>query len=243
MTLFLASVRDAGEADIALDAGADIIDAKEPSDGALGAVALDRLKAIVETVGGRKAVSATVGDLPMDAASLPAAVLERASSGVDYVKFGLFPGGDPRSSFSSLKPLTASVRLIVVLFADCLPRFDAVAEAAALGAAGIMLDTMDKARGKLADHVALPELGAFIARAKARGLLVGLAGSLKPADVPALLTLAPDLLGFRGALCQGNRDARLDPVSCAKLRRLIPRSPTRVQANFAALGAPTASLC
>ena len=34
-----------------------------------------------------------------------------------------------------------------------------------------------------------------------KGLLTGLAGSLEAADVPRLLLLAPDYLGFRGALC------------------------------------------
>src|SRR5712691_8352699 len=38
MTKFLASVRDVSEAEIALAAGADIIDLKEPARGALGAV-------------------------------------------------------------------------------------------------------------------------------------------------------------------------------------------------------------
>ena len=38
MTLFLASVRDVAEAETALLAGADIIDLKDPAQGALGAV-------------------------------------------------------------------------------------------------------------------------------------------------------------------------------------------------------------
>ncbi len=53
----------------------------------------------------------------------------------------------------------------------------------------------------------------YIASAKAEGLVVGLAGSLKAKHVPSLVALAPDLLGFRGALCHGgDRSQALDPV-------------------------------
>ena len=52
--------------------------------------------------------------------------------------------------------------------------------------------------------------------------MAGLAGSLSGADVPGLLTLSPDLLGFRGALCRGQRIASLDSSSCEAIRALIP---------------------
>jgi dihydroneopterin aldolase len=61
--------------------------------------------------------------------------------------------------------------------------------------------------------------------------MVGLAGSLKAEDVPDLLTLAPDLLGFRGALCRGRRSASLDPASCASIRALIPQSGLLAETN------------
>ena len=91
-----------------------------------------------------------------------------------------------------------------------------------MGAAGIMLDTAEKRAGSLRAHLGAREIAGFVTRAKAQGLMVGLAGSLKSADVPELLTLSPDLLGFRGALCRGRRSAALDPASCAAIRALIP---------------------
>ncbi|HEX6829966.1 MAG TPA: (5-formylfuran-3-yl)methyl phosphate synthase, partial [Methyloceanibacter sp.] len=94
MTLFLASVRDEAEAAVALLARADIIDLKEPRRGALGALDLDTTRSIVSLVGGRVAVSATIGDLPMLPETISTAVLEKAACGLDYVKFGLFPDGD-----------------------------------------------------------------------------------------------------------------------------------------------------
>ena len=53
--------------------------------------------------------------------------------------------------------------------------------------------------------------------------MAGLAGSLEPPDVPRLLLLEPDYLGFRGALCAGrDRAARIDPAAIAIIRELIP---------------------
>jgi dihydroneopterin aldolase len=92
-----------------------------------------------------------------------------------------------------------------------------------MGATGIMLDTADKNAGSLLTHLDASGIARFVAHAKAQGLMAGLAGSLNGADVPELLTLSPDLLGFRGALCRGRRSASLDPASCASIRALIPR--------------------
>jgi (5-formylfuran-3-yl)methyl phosphate synthase len=224
MTLFLASVRDEAEAEIALGAGADIVDLKEPAHGALGALDRERTMAILSVIAGRATVSATIGDLPMVADTIRDAVLARAALGVDYVKFGLFPDGKARACLDELRPVARNARLIVVLFADRLPQFDAVAAAADMGAAGIMLDTAGKSSGSLRDHVAIRRLAHFVTSAKAQDLAVGLAGSLTALDVPELLALGPELLGFRGALCHASRSSSLDPLACAAIRALIPEA-------------------
>lgn len=238
MTLFLASVRDEAEAEIALLARADIIDLKEPANGALGALDRDTIRSAVTSVAGRAPVSATIGDLPMQPEMIRDAALDRAACGVDYVKFGLFPEGDARRCLDALRAVAQSVPLIVVQFADRLPDFDAVTAAAAMGACGVMLDTADKHAGSLIAHLNLREIARFLTHAKARGLTVGLAGSLAAADVPELLALAPDLLGFRSALCHGSRSASLDPVACAAIRALIPwnepAADTRIKARMPA---------
>jgi dihydroneopterin aldolase len=231
--LFLASVRDAAEAELALRAGADIVDLKDPGAGALGALSPETIETCVRAVGGRVPVSATIGDLPLREASIRAAVPAMAACGVDYVKLGLFPGEDAEAALLPLAPLAARIRLILVLFADAMPPFDAVALASRIGAAGIMLDTMGKAGVSLPGLIAPERLSALIASARAQGLAVGLAGSLRAADVPALLALSPDLLGFRGALCrEGKRGEPLDPVRLAAIRASIPRARVSHQANL-----------
>jgi uncharacterized protein (UPF0264 family) len=243
MTRFLASVRDAVEAEVALRAGADIIDLKDPSNGALGALDIAAIRASATSIAGRAPVSATIGDLPMHAETVRQAVLATAACNVDYVKLGLFPDGDARRCLDHLAAETRRVRLIIVLFADAFPDFDAVAEAARIGAKGVMLDTMGKNSGSLLDNFSYGALTRLVETARGEGLIVGLAGSLRAAHVPPLLRLNPDLLGFRGALCRGGtRNASLDPLACASIRALITR-PTGA-APHAGLGHPASqALC
>ena len=226
MTLFLASVRDAAEAEMAIGAGADIIDLKDPVKGALGALAPDTIAACVRRIAARAPVSATIGDLPPEGEAVRAAVLATAASGVDYVKLGLFPGGDAERCLNLLRTEASQIRLIVVLFADALPDFDAIGLAAKIGASGVMFDTLGKHEGSLPDHISFISLAGHVATAKAEGLTVGLAGSLRARHVPSLVALMPDLLGFRGALCHGgDRAQALDPACLASIRGMIPRTP------------------
>jgi len=230
MTLFLASVRDAAEAEMAVGAGADIVDLKEPGRGALGALDLDSIDACVRAVGGRVPVSATIGDLPLEEKIVPAAVLATAARGVDYVKLGLFPGGDRERCLNALAGLAAKIRLIVVLFADALPKIDTVGLAARIGASGVMFDTLGKGGAALPDLISPGKLAVFAAAARAGGMTMGLAGSLKARHVPGLLALGPDLLGFRGALCRGGeRDRSLDKARLAAVRALIPKDSSIVR--------------
>lgn len=242
MTKFLASVRDAGEAEAALAAGADIIDLKDPAKGALGALTPEGIASCVVAIAGRAEVSATVGDLPMVPDRVRSTVLATAAMGVDYVKLGLFPGGDARACLNLLAEEVPGLRLILVVFADALPRFDAIRAASRIGASGVMLDTARKDGSSLLDHLPLDRLADFVFSARAEGLLAGLAGSLKASYVPALLPLKPDLLGFRGALCRnGARGAALDTSACDAIRALIPTIPRA--AALAAMPELSPSLC
>lgn len=223
MTRFLASVRDPAEAELVLAAGADIVDLKDPASGALGAVDRATIRACVASAAGRVPVSATVGDLPMDPDRVTDAVLATAVCGVDDVKLGVMPGGDPEACLARLgaEPLRAG--LILVVFADAMPAFDPVAAAASAGARGVMLDTAGKQAGSLLDHMAVGEVARFIDAGRDAGLMVGVAGALRAAHVAPLLAFGPDVIGFRGALCRGAvRNAALDPIACSRIRALIP---------------------
>lgn len=239
MTGFLASVTDVTEAELVIAGGADLIDLKDPAAGALGALPPAVLTEIVRHVAGRRPVSATAGDLPMVPATVRAAVAAIAGTGVDIVKIGIFPEGDPRGCLAALAPQAAATPLVAVLFADLAPDFALVAAAAEAGFVGVMLDTARKGAGSLPRHLGPERLRAFLDGARRHGLFAGLAGSLALDDVPGLLALAPDLLGFRGALTSGGRSDGLDPAAVAAVRAAIPRAqlPAAIAASRATAAA------
>ncbi len=223
MTRMLASVTGPDEAELVLEGGADIVDLKDPTRGALGAVDASVIATAVTTVAGRRPVSAVTGDLPMEPRVVVDAVATMAATRVDYVKVGLFPGGDARACLRALARLAGRVRLVAVLFADHAPDLSLVGAAADAGFAGAMLDTADKSAGRLLDHMDLPELRRFVDTCAGHGLFSGLAGSLEAPDVPRLLLLRPGFLGFRGALCgTGGRTAHIVPDAVRQIRALIP---------------------
>ncbi len=226
MTLMLASVTGPEEAAIALDGGADVIDLKDPTQGALGAVPAEVVREAVAAVAGRRQVSAVAGNLPLRPNRVLPAVEALAEAGAGWVKLGLFPGGDLAGTLRALAPMAERVRLVGVLFADREPDLSVVAALAAAGFAGAMLDTQAKGAGRLLSHCDLPALARFVALCRAHGLQCGLAGRLEPPDVPRLLVLEPGLLGFRGALCAEGRAGPIDPARVRLIRGLIPPEST-----------------
>jgi uncharacterized protein (UPF0264 family) len=202
MTRMLASVASEAEARLALAAGADIIDLKNPQAGALGALPLADIKSIVSVVAGVRSTSATVGDLPMQPSLLIEAVRQTADCGVDFVKIGFFAEGDIEACIEALTPLARNgIRLVAVLFADQTPDFGLLPQLQAAGFSGVMLDTCVKDGRNLLDHMPLTALQGFVKQADELQLYCGLAGSLQISHVAELSTLQPDYLGFRGALC------------------------------------------
>jgi (5-formylfuran-3-yl)methyl phosphate synthase len=201
-TAFLASVSDVAEALVAAAGGADIIDAKNPHAGALGALPVAMVKAIRAALPPPTPLSATIGDLPADPSTLVEAARQMASSGCDIVKVGFFPGGDARAAIAALGSADlGGAQPVGLLLADRAPDFTLIPHMARAGFIGVMLDTADKDGGSLTDQLSPGELSHFIALATQQGLFAGLAGALRLSHVPSLLRLKPHVLGFRGALC------------------------------------------
>ncbi len=224
MTGMLASVADLDEAIQVAGTGVDIIDLKAPAAGALGALKISDITKIKHRLGQGHVVSATIGDLPMDPETVTKAAADMQSTGVDYIKIGFFPGGDWLASIQGLAKLTdKGARLIAVLFGD--NEFDLhwIERMAMAGFSGVMLDTMNKSKGALPQVCSVVKLKNFIAEANRHRLLVGLAGSLRIDDIPLLLDLHPDYLGFRGALCKHQRRVdQIDPSAVRLIRESIP---------------------
>jgi uncharacterized protein (UPF0264 family) len=216
----LACVSNDREAVMALAGGADIIDLKEPANGALGAVAHAIQLQVVQRVAGRCPVSATIGDLPMVAETLSRAIAATANTGVDIVKVGLPQLEQHRECLQVLSDNAArGIQIVAVLFAEHRPALQLLDELAQSGCRGAMLDTADKSSGHLRSLIDQASLSAFVRHARGLGLLSGLAGSLTIADIEPLMQLNPDYLGFRGALCEaGVRTERLSSNALAGVR-------------------------
>lgn len=216
---FLASVRSADEAHIALEGGADLIDCKDPANGALGALDDCEIAAICDVVGGRLPVSATVGDLSTEPSVMVAGAKRVAAAGADFVKIGFFGDAPAEEAIGALGAAELGhARLVGVLMADRAPNFTLIAELARAGFAGVMIDTADKTSGALFDVIPLSDLQAFIGLARRHGLAVGLAGSLTVVHIQAAVALRPDIIGFRRALCEGARAGQIELARVEEVR-------------------------
>lgn len=225
----LVSVRDEAEALAAAVAGVALIDLKEPNEGALGALPLARLHAVVRAVrraGSAARISATVGDLRLDdaaaMAALPRRIAATAACGVDWVKVGVDAStGSPAQATALLDLLGSQPTPVVPVFiADSGVANGVLDHAAKHCFPAWMLDTSDKARSLLDRHDDAT-LARFIARARRAGAWAGLAGSLRLADWPRVAALAPDVAGFRGAVCNGDRRQGLDAARLAALLQAV----------------------
>jgi uncharacterized protein (UPF0264 family) len=230
----LVSVRSAAEVGAAVAGGADIVDAKEPSTGSLGAVSRQVLREIALGLPAGVPLSIALGE-PKNVAALEAAMAllhglsPRPSCA--YVKIGLSNAGDGAErmlaalvDLASRTPLRPSV--VAVGYADYVaagaPAPEAVARMAAVaGAMGVLLDTWDKDGGDLFHHLAEPALRAWIGQARAAGLLVALAGSLSIEGVRAVADLPADIVGVRGASCVGGRAGAVSEDRVAELKAAL----------------------
>jgi (5-formylfuran-3-yl)methyl phosphate synthase len=223
MTFMLASVADAVEADIAVHHDADIVDVKDVRT-ATGAVGPAVVRAVVDAVGARRPISAVIGEPEMEPEGILRTATAIAATGVTYIKVGLYPQPQRPDCINALSALADRCRLIGVLFADHGFDESLVKLLAQNRFSGAMIDTFEKSRGRLFDHLDIAAIGHFVDAVRSCGLMVGLAGSLETPDIPRLLLVAPDVLGFRRALC--TNDDRASGISRNALdivRGLIPK--------------------
>jgi len=206
MTKWLASVQSLQEAQTLLPVLPDILDIKNPAEGALGALDTITVAQIVRLVSTRCQTSATVGDLPMQADLINPAMQAMATSGVDYVKVGLFPDSGLISCIEAMADTVKrlSVPVIAVLFADKMPDETVIPRLKQSGFEGVMVDTAIKDGRHLQDYWDQQQLREFIDEAEQHDLLCGLAGALRYEHIADLQFLGADYLGFRSALCHNH---------------------------------------
>jgi uncharacterized protein (UPF0264 family) len=216
----LVSVRSAAEVEAAVEGGAEIIDAKEPRRGSLGAVDAATLAGIASALPPGMPLSIALGDCTTPnearrAVDLTRAVAQRPAE--LYVKVGLAGVVQPAAGRSVLEAAVAAARgsaleprVVAVAYADhqlatSLAPPGILDIAAEAGARGVLLDTWSKAGRPVFAWLAELDIGRWLEGARRRGLLTALAGSLSLDHMDLVCRLDPDVVGVRGAACERGR--------------------------------------
>lgn len=241
----LISVASEAEARAALDGGADIIDAKDPARGPLGAVSMTALREIVRAVDGRLPVSAALGDAS-DEKTVALAARRAAAERLAYVKLGFAGIADVDRVESLIYAavqgagiVSASAGVIAVGYADAsrpavasLSPWWLVEAAERAGAVGVLLDTAMKHGAEWRDGcgsslfrvMTQAHVAEWVRHAHQADLTVAVAGGLAGSDLAVLRALGADVVGVRGAACEeGDRLGRLSRANVATLARAAGR--------------------
>jgi len=223
------------EARVAVEAGCDIVDIKNTKEGSLGAHGPWLIQSILSELRDTGAAfSATLGDLPFKPGTAALAARGAASCGLDYVKAGLYGPTSYEQALAMTRAVVKGVRtvndttqVVVSGYAD-FRRFggvsyrDLVAAARDGGGDLVMLDTAIKDGHSLFDAMSLEEIREFVELARAASLTVALAGSIKMEHLETLCEIGPDIVGVRGALCDGSdRSKGIEPQ---KARQFMARA-------------------
>jgi len=204
------------EAQEAIAGGADIIDVKNPAEGALGANYPWVIRSIQQITPKNLKVSCTLGEVGNFPGSVSLAAYGAASLGVDYVKVGLYGIKTADEAVFLLqnvcraaKECNPKIKVAVAGYADAgkigainpllIPK---IARRSKLDVA--MVDTLVKDGKNLFDHLTLNQLKEFVDLAHSFGLEAALAGSLRKQDLAKVHGLGADIAGLRGAACTNN---------------------------------------
>jgi uncharacterized protein (UPF0264 family) len=209
----LISPKNEAEAVEAIAGGADIIDVKNPMEGALGANFPWIIKRIRQITPENIEVSCTLGEVPNLPGSMSLAALGAATTGVNYVKAGLYGLKTPEDAVNMMKCVTkaakdfnSSIKVVVTGYADSgrISTIDPllVPEIAYKAKADVaMIDTAIKDGKSLCKFLTKPQLRHFVDATHSYGLKAALAGSLQKEDLPLVHALGADVVGLRGAAC------------------------------------------
>lgn len=215
MPQLLVSVRSVEEARTALEAGADIIDVKEPNAGSLGAAPSQVIKDIVTAVAGRAPVSMALGEWHQPTARLKL-------PGITWAKVG-FSQRKPHwyLHWLRLQQALSPTRLLGVVYADHqrvhAPSFVEVLrwlEKSRIDSPhppGILIDTAIKDGRGLLQWYTVPQLQHCLQQCHDAGLFLAVAGTLTMQDVHLLKEcVQPDIIAVRGLVCaEAVRQARV----------------------------------
>jgi uncharacterized protein (UPF0264 family) len=198
----------------AFKGGADILDIKNPVEGALGANFPWVIKRIRKIIPQSIEVSATIGDLPNLPGTSALAALGAMHSGANYIKAGIFGPKTATEAIYLIKNICKAVegsglkiKVVAAGYADyekigVINPMKLPEVAYKSGAHGILIDVKEKNGGKLFDFFDAPQLKNFVKISHKYGLTVALAGGLLKEDIAEVFRTGADIIGVRKAVCE-----------------------------------------
>jgi (5-formylfuran-3-yl)methyl phosphate synthase len=228
MTKLLVSVRNVIEASDALAGGADVVDIKEPLRGPLGPADPGVWKEVCREIGDGAVVSAALGEIMTDNVEELASVTE----GLAFAKVGLAGCASDRDwrrrFWRAAERLPGGVQAVPVSYGDWRPAeaptpTEVLSLAAQLPGRLLLVDTYDKRKGTLLDHLSWSDLRELARAAELVQVRLALAGSLSQSVIIRVLALKPAYVGVRGAACEGGRDGAIDSARVKSLAECVRR--------------------
>src|SRR4051795_7199790 len=132
----LVSVVDAGGGRLAAEAGADIVDVKNPAEGSLGAPSPAVIAAVRAAVPEALPVSAAIGDMPNLPGTAALAALGAVHSGAAFVKVGLWGVSTEAEAVALLRTVREAAPGAVAVWAGGTPRAQGGGEGSRRGRGG-----------------------------------------------------------------------------------------------------------
>jgi uncharacterized protein (UPF0264 family) len=230
----LVSVRNSAEAKIALDAGVDILDIKEPARGSLGnaePATIHQIEQLARRHSPSVPVSVACGEVIDFPLSEPI-----PTAGVSFLKLGLAglrgrrnwvsDWQDAKSQISTSGEADPASAWIAVAYVDdqaqAPPADEVLTAAIETKCRGLLFDTFGKNGQNLFDCIPQKKLRVLIAEAQQQGLLCALAGNLRLTDLERVRELHADIVAVRTAACvEQNRQAEISAEAIRNLRRSL----------------------
>jgi hypothetical protein len=234
----LVSVRSWGEATVAIEGGAQILDVKEPARGSLGMADPAVIREIAHQIGVAECalpLSIALGELRdwIGRNDWPALPEE-----VTFAKLGLSDladtndwqsaWGQVRADFDRQRRVPLS--WVAVVYADqqaaCSPSHQEIlAAAASTRCAGLLIDTYVKSDRSLTDFVSVPDLIETAERCHTQGMFLALAGRLDMESLAGIGMVNADVIAIRSAACRkGDRTGTIDAGRVSEFREAVAQA-------------------
>ncbi|MEI7434116.1 MAG: (5-formylfuran-3-yl)methyl phosphate synthase, partial [Methanomicrobiales archaeon] len=179
-----------------------------------------------------KPVSAAIGDFDYKPGGASLAAYGAACSGADYIKVGLMFDGIEKASdliesvVKAVKDEFPEKKVVISAYSDyvrlgSISPFDMAPLVAEAGADLAMIDTGIKDGKSTFDFMDEAALTRFTWKNHDMGIGTAIAGALKMEDIPLLKRINPDIIGVRGMVCGGDRNASIREELVQKLMMVV----------------------